>query len=131
MEIRHHPADEMLLALAAGQLEAGTRLVTASHLESCPECRARVRMLQAVGGAMVQAEAPEPMADDALAAVLGRINEADTQARPRTPARKPGPPPLPQDAVWPRALAQCTATRWRWIAPGMRWSRVTVPGAPQ
>ena len=29
--------------------------------------------------------------------------------------------------TWPRAMQGCVATRWRWLGPGMRWSRVTLP----
>lgn len=131
MEIRHHPEDEMLLALAAGQMETGARLVLMSHLELCPHCRARARALDALGGVLLDTLAPQPLADGALARVLARIDAAAVSPAPLAPARKVlGPPPLPEGAVWPKSLAHCTATRWRWIAPGMRWSRVTVPQAP-
>ena len=132
MEIRHHPEDEMLVAYAACQLEVGTRLVVHSHLELCATCRERVRLLGAVGGALLEDVQPEPLAQDALARTLARIRQAEAPRSTAPPARRvQGPPPLPQDAKWPRALRDCTATRWKWIAPGMRWSRVSVPAAPE
>jgi len=133
-DIHHHPDDELLLSLAAGGLPTGIRLVTEVHLELCASCRERVAMLRAVGGAILEEETPVAMRDDALARALARIdaleagNSDDASAAPR---KVPAPPPLPAGAVWPRALADCSATRWQWLGPGMRWSRVSVPGAPE
>ena len=39
--IQHHPADDLLLALAAGNLPGGPSLVVASHVEACAQCRRR------------------------------------------------------------------------------------------
>lgn len=131
LNIRHHPADDQLLALAAGTLPIGPRLVLQTHLELCPACRAQVAALRAIGGALLEDEPGLPLREQALARTLARIDA--TEARPAGPAvrRVSGPPPLPQGAVWPRALTDCAATRWRWIGPQMRWSRVSVPGAPE
>ena len=126
--IRHHPDDAMLLAHASGHLEAGTSLVLASHLELCERCRERQGELDALGGVLLDALEPAALADDAFARTLARI---DAGMPPRAPRTVTPPPPLPPGADWPAALAHCSATRWRWIAPGMRWSRVTVPGSPR
>jgi len=128
MDIRHHPDDDLLLARASGQLPAGARLVLASHLELCPLCRERARTLDALGGILLDEMEAVPMADDALARTLASIDALE-HARP-APVRASAPPPLPPGARWPSALAHCSATPWRWIAPGMRWSRVSVPEAP-
>lgn len=140
-DIRHHPADELLLSHVAGCLPIGLGLVVETHLELCPACRERVAMLSAVGGTLLDEQAPAEMHEDALARAFERIDEIDRQERaaagnkttdapPKVPRKVPAPPPLPAGVAWPRALADCSATRWRWIAPGMRWSRVTVPGSP-
>lgn len=129
MDIRHHPDDELLLALATGRLETGTRLVTASHLELCAHCRERMHALDALGGLLLDEMEPAVMAEGSLANTLARIDALE--AAPPQPLKVSAPPPLPQGASWPRALAHCSATPWRWIGPGMRWSRVSVPEAPQ
>ncbi|WAC71736.1 ChrR family anti-sigma-E factor [Roseateles sp. SL47] len=133
LDIRHHPADDLLLAYAAGSLSVGIALVTQIHLELCSSCRARVSMLEALGGVVLEDQPPVAMADDALARVLARIDAQDAAegADSAGVRRVAAPPPLPMGAVWPKALAHCSATRWRWLGPGMRWSRVTVPDAPQ
>jgi len=129
MDIRHHPEDELLLAYAAGRLETGMHLVLGSHLELCPVCRERVRALDVLGGVLLEDMEPSEMAGDALARTLARI-EVTTPAQAGV-LRVSAPPPLPPGASWPRSLAHCSATPWRWIAPGMRWSRVKVPQAPE
>ncbi|HEY1398028.1 MAG TPA: ChrR family anti-sigma-E factor [Roseateles sp.] len=134
LEIRHHPADELLLSLVSGALPIGLRLVTQTHLELCPACRERVAMLRALGGAVLDEQPEAPMRADALARAFGRIDQLEQAERAGgtpTPRKVPAPPPLPAGAVWPKALAGCSATRWRWLGPGMRWSRVTVPDAPE
>lgn len=128
MDIRHHPEDELLLALSAGSLETGTRLVLSSHLELCAHCRERLRVLDALGGALLEEAQPAPLAEAALDHVFTRIDALESAA-PRL-IKVSAPPPLPEGARWPRALARCIATPWRWIGPGMHWSQVSVPAAP-
>ena len=132
MNIHHHPGDDLLLAQAAGQLPTGPSLVLAAHVEQCAHCQERVRLGEAIGGALLD-ELPEAvLRPDALARTLARIDalvpvEGGSAA---APAPSSAPPPLPEGARWPRSLAGCRATRWRWIGPGMRWSRVSVPWDP-
>lgn len=130
LDIRHHPADELLLDYAGGALPAGSRVVLATHFELCPTCQARVTALRAMGGALLEDEAAAPLRDDALARALARIDALQASASV-APRKANPPPPLPAGAVWPRALRDASATRWRWLGPGMRWSRVTLPDAPE
>jgi putative transcriptional regulator len=127
MVIRHHPDDELLLGHAGGGLETGTRLVVASHLELCGHCRDRARFFHAIGGALLEAAEPADMAADALARTFERIERHAAAVPPSKVVRANAPPPLPEGAQWPRALAHCAATPWRRVGPGMRMSRVRVP----
>ena len=131
MDIRHHPDDDLLLGLSADRLEAGTRLVLSSHLELCAHCRQRVRVLDALGGLLLEEVAPAPLSSGALASTLARIEALDAPGAGHDPVKVSPPPPLPEGACWPQALAHCSATPWRWIGPGMRWSRVSVPESPE
>ena len=129
--IQHHPDDELLLAHANSRLEVGTGLVLASHLELCAHCRERLNTLEAMGGLLLDELEPAALADDALARTMARIETTAANAgAPRRIIKVTAPPPLPVGARWPRSLRHCSATPWRWMGPGMRWSRVTVPGAP-
>lgn len=131
LTIHHHPGDEQLLALAARTLPIGPQLVMQAHLELCPACRARSAALRALGGAVLEEQPAAPMRPDALQRTLAHIGRDEAHRAAPAVHHVAAPPPLPPGAVWPRALARCTATRWRWIGPQMRWSRVSVPGAPE
>lgn len=120
-----HPDDALLLAHAAANLEAAASLVVDSHLEACVHCAGRSRTFQALGGAWLELQQPAELQPDALERVLASLE------LPR-PAAAPVPdlPALPAGMHWPRALRGCQVSDWRWIGPGMRWSRVRIPGAP-
>ena len=129
--IRHHPDDALLLALAADRLARGPAVVTAAHAERCPRCQVRLQELDAVGGMLLEAAEPAVLSPDALAQTLGRIDSmAGVPAPAQAPVRSPGDArflaTLPPGMVWPRSLRGSSTTGWRWLGPGMRWSRVTL-----
>lgn len=122
----HHPDDDLLLALVADSLESGPSLVVSSHVEGCTHCQERTRLLETIGGAMLESLEPALLAPDALTQTLAAIDAPALPAyRPPTAAGLRAE--LPIGMKWPRALHGCTTTRWRWLGPGMRWSRVTLP----
>jgi putative transcriptional regulator len=127
----HHPSDDLLLAAAAGTLDAGAAIVVGAHLEHCGACRRAKHDFEAIGGAMLESIEPALMAPDALAKTLAAIDGAPPVATtPPMPPALPRPS-LPPGVEWPRSLDGCAVSRWHWMGPGMRWSRVTVPHAPQ
>lgn len=133
--IRHHPTDDMLVALAAGTLLAGPAAVLASHVEGCAVCAERVAEFEALGGALLEEMPDAGLAPEALARTLAAIDSPLASCVAATPphARRVGHlsrPELPAGARWPRALDGCSATPWRWIGPGMRWSRLRLPQDP-
>jgi putative transcriptional regulator len=85
-----------------------------------------VSEFEAVGGAVLSELDPTPLADDALARVMARIDETAarvSEARlANVLARAEVGIPLPA------ALDACGIGPWRWVAPGVRWSKVSVPG---
>jgi putative transcriptional regulator len=126
--IHHHPADDLLLGLAAGTLTSGMAVLTASHVETCGHCRDRLRVLETAGGALLEDLAPEALSADALTRTMAAI---DGPQHPPVAKKTEGRlPRAPEGMQWPRALGDCVATPWRWIGPGMRWSRVTLPSDP-
>jgi putative transcriptional regulator len=131
--IRHHPEDDFLLALAAGRLRGGAALVVSVHLESCAECRKRLHELHAVGGALLDSIEPELLAPESLARTLALIDAPLAEvARPSQPPRAvPKRASLPDDRAMPASLAQCDIGPWRWMGPGMRFSRVRLASDPQ
>jgi putative transcriptional regulator len=126
--IHHHPADDLLLGLAAGSLAGGPALLLSSHLEACPRCCERLHVLEAAGGALFDALEPATLSPDALDRTMAAIDASPVVPAPEKAAGKL--PVAPDGLRWPRALRGCVATSWRWIGPGMRWSRVSVPSDP-
>lgn len=126
MSPRHHPSDETLLRYAAGTLAAGPALVVASHIWGCPHCQELVRSFEAVGGALLDDLPPTPLDADALARAMASIESAEE------PAALPGDSsPLPtglEGIRIPAPLSTCTFDSWRWLGPGVRASRVKLPG---
>lgn len=121
--IRHHPGDELLLALAAGRLDAGQAVVVGTHLEGCADCRARLHTLQAVGGALLNEAEPLALAPEAWARTLERIGAPPAPAPVRTPSTRPA---LPAGTPWPASLRGCAVSNWHWMGPGMRLARLRL-----
>ncbi len=111
----HHPYDDTLARYAAGTLGPGPSLVIATHLEGCAECRSRVRLFEAAGGAMLE-DAPESaVRPDLFARTLKRIEETVEAASPPRLAS-------PLDGV--------PMTPWRSLGGGFAWRRLALPYAP-
>jgi putative transcriptional regulator len=124
----HHPQQETLALLAAGGLGAGPRLVVETHLAGCAACRADVRAFEAVGGALLESQTPSEPAPDLLSCTLARLDAASVLSPAADTAPLPAPPGL---ADIPEALRRYPISPWRFIQPGLRWSRVTIPEDPQ
>jgi putative transcriptional regulator len=91
-----HLSDDVLVDYAAGTLSQATSLLVATHLALCPDCREEVRLLEAVGGALLAERAPEAPADHLLAGCLALLDQPITVDP--TPAR------YCADGVIPRSL---------------------------
>ena len=91
----HHPSEARLLDYASGALPEPMALLIATHLALCPACRRTVAELEAVGGALLEALPPEPVAEDSLARLLARLDRLEPAA-PAAPASLAAAPILPQ-----------------------------------
>jgi putative transcriptional regulator len=132
--IHHHPDDALLASLAAGTLPSGPALLVSTHIEGCTRCEARLRDYEAVGGVLLEEIEPALLAPQALARTLARLSPPEGRVptrrrRAAAPAQMRARPPAGMQ--WPRSLQGCSSTPWRWLGPGMRWSRVTLPHDPE
>ena len=75
----HHPSAELLLDYAAGSVAEPVALVVATHLSLCPDCRRRVRALEAIGGALLEDLSVDDTSVPArgVDAVLARLDEPE------------------------------------------------------
>ena len=112
----HHPYDDTLARCAAGRLGAGPSLVVAAHLHGCQECRARIVLFEAVGGALLEEAPAAAVRPELFAATLRRIEE--TSERSPSLARSASP------------LDGIAMPAWRGVVGGFQWRRLTLPYAP-
>ena len=70
----HHPNEERLVEYSAGGLHEPGSLVIATHLALCPECRAHVDQMEALGGALLSAIQPIAVSPGALEATLANLD---------------------------------------------------------
>ena len=96
---RHHIADDLLLAYAAGSLAEGWSLAVATHLSLCGQCRDRLALAEAAGGQLLETLAAEPQAEswdqagswDVLRARLATKTPSSAAAREPAAATLPRP----------------------------------------
>lgn len=135
---KHHPSDALLLEYAAGTLDPASSMVVGAHVEQCAHCAAHIQLLDTVGGVLLEDIEPVPMSEAAYAKVLARIDagpeaqetEAHASLAPQLPAQSQRPD-LPAGMQWPASLDGFIISPWKTLAPGMRWSRITVPHQPE
>ncbi len=116
MMIRHHVNDELLFDYVAGRLSESWSIAIATHLALCCECRDMEAQFNCAGGVALDALAPVALADDALAACLGRIGSAPPEPAAARPVRMPAA----KAPVFPRPLRDYVGDR----LADVRWSPV-------
>ena len=123
-----HATDDLLLRYASGHLPEAQSLVIATHLALCPICRATVAEYEALGGALVEDLDPVPVAEDALAGVLARLDEPDPA---HDAAVRPKAPLSEADLVVPRPLRDYLGgglgeLSWQRLMPGLEEADIEV-----
>jgi putative transcriptional regulator len=74
--IAHHPPSEVLADWARGSLHAGAMLAVGCHVHGCALCRDEAALWESTAGTFLEATAPVPLVDGALARVLSLMDEA-------------------------------------------------------
>jgi putative transcriptional regulator len=82
----HVIGDELLMDYAAGACAESVALIVASHLTLCPEARQRLSVFEDIGGTLLDDIEPAAMSDDALDALLDRLDADDEAAGTRSDA---------------------------------------------
>ncbi|MGB3277694.1 MAG: ChrR family anti-sigma-E factor [Pseudorhodobacter sp.] len=113
-QIKHHIPDPMLLAFAAGSLEQPFALVVAAHISLCDECRAGLGAHEAIGGALLDAQASQVVSSTMKDAIFARLDDVEA-AEPE--------PIYERSGVYPGPVMQALkgkAPRWKSIGGGVR-----------
>lgn len=84
MKIRHHFDDATLMAYSSGSLPQGMAVLVGSHLHWCEECRERVSLTDRIGGDLLEAIEPVAMEQDALATIMARLDEPESETKLRS-----------------------------------------------
>ncbi len=129
MSIRHHLSDDLLLSYAAGTLAEAWSLAVATHLGLCPDCREREARFAAIGGAALEAFAPESISDDALARCLAQLDEIAPEPAPAPAALAitSSPPVLPQP-LRDYVGGDAATIRWSMVGGGIRQHLIGIKG---
>jgi putative transcriptional regulator len=126
MNITHHPSEELLMDYVSGALGEAWSLAVATHLALCPGCRRTVSDMEAVGGSMLDSIAPTPVGDNALAAVMKRLEDMTDlrDALPPAPPADVGKPILPQPL---RGYVGADAGGLNWQRLGLGAYQMPIP----
>jgi putative transcriptional regulator len=112
--IQHHPSDENILAYANGSFGPTLALALGAHLDGCAQCCRTLALAEAMGGAMLEAQAPAELDEQALSKLLTQLDAPVAKTPPLPPVAFPIP--LPANLRHQRIGAR------RWLAPGI-WIR--------
>lgn len=82
MTITHHASEALLLDYATGALSEAWSLAIAAHASLCSDCWASIGDMERVGGALLEAQSPAPLAASGFDAVLARLDEVPRSATP-------------------------------------------------
>lgn len=122
-----HPSPELLMRLAAGTLRPAAALVVETHLAMCPQCRSERLSMEALGGVLLESMSPSEVDARLFERTLERLDEA----RPANGPSHRAPRVVPELGIpLPPPLAGRATTGWRWMGPGMAFSRIAVPDDP-
>ncbi|MBI3507062.1 MAG: cupin domain-containing protein [Proteobacteria bacterium] len=119
-------ADEWLVDYAAGSAPEPVAALLEAHLSLCPAARATLARLDAVGGALLERIEPAALSEDALDAMLARL---DAPAPVLARAPKPEAHPILPAALIPYVGRDIETLGWKTVVRGV--DEVALPaGGP-
>jgi putative transcriptional regulator len=118
MKIVHHPDSATLVSYAAGNLDEGFATLVAAHVAQCSICRAALRKIESVGGALLETVDDAPVSYSALERTLSQLDQtsADEIRVPSRNAKKVSDVPAPLARLLDGGLDDIA---WKTVAPGV------------
>ncbi|HYC01712.1 MAG TPA: ChrR family anti-sigma-E factor [Azospirillaceae bacterium] len=122
----HHPTEALLVDYASGALGEAAALVVATHLALCPQCRAEVNRLEALGGSLMLELDPAPVGPATLEAVLARLDTGASEPSP-APVRPmaAGAMPMLPEPLRSYAGGDPHQIAWRRVMPGLEEAAIS------
>lgn len=117
--------DEWLISYAAGALSEAHALLVATHVEYHPELQDKLQDAEDIGGAMVDSSEPASLKDDALDAVMARLD--DVPAAMETTEKNEEKNKIASHLPSPLANyinSDLSDLKWRAMGPGMSQVRL-------
>jgi len=75
----YHPADELLMQFAAGQLTNALGIQTACHLEQCQQCRQKIATYEQLGGELLDFSKPVGLSAGLKDKLLAKIRSPEAK----------------------------------------------------
>ena len=128
--ITRHPDGANLMSYAAGALPEPLAAAVAAHVALCPECRAELRALRGLGGALLDEESTRRHDPAIMGPTSSRLAEELTAVREVARGVHPTSDTLIPAAIASRYAFDPVRIPWRWLAPGVRFVPLVLsPGA--
>lgn len=126
MAALHHPQSETLLAYAAGTLDEASSVLVASHLALCPDCRADLARMEAMGGEMIEDVKPVSVSASSLDAIMARLDGPVFVKAPPQSLKTAA-----NDTILPRPLrdyvgSSIDTVQWRRLTSGVEYFDLPV-----
>src|SRR5271166_962878 len=131
--LRHHPHDETLMSFASGTLDPAFSLVLGCHLQFCSQCRRRVRVMEDIGGLLLQGLSPGDDDADFFQRTMERFSHQLSQQSADEIILSA--PDAGNEVIMPAPLAHMTGLRretipWQSVSHGLRrYDLANVAGA--
>ncbi|WP_439573211.1 ChrR family anti-sigma-E factor [Phreatobacter sp.] len=115
-----HVSDDILMAYEAGSLSEGWSLAVATHLALCPEARGRSVLARDLGGVMLEAIEPAPLAPSAFDRLMARIEAGGVTPDAAAAAAKPASlaPVIIPEPLRSYVGGDADAIRWKRLGVG-------------
>ncbi|WGL16876.1 ChrR family anti-sigma-E factor [Microbulbifer bruguierae] len=135
--IHHHPDNNMLLEYASGSLNWAHSLVVSAHLQLCTKCAAQYRMMNSIGGTLLDSAVPATNEDgesaNAFARLMDRIESGDQApekqaekvvARVHKPFAMKDPVFSDLPPVVSKLMRTNSTLKWRRLSKGLKEARL-------
>ncbi|MEM7619349.1 MAG: ChrR family anti-sigma-E factor [Pseudomonadota bacterium] len=136
--LNHHPDEATLMSYANGTLKDSLRTLVATHLHFCEACQKEVRLLEELGGALLESVPEVTLSETCLEKALdcydaiqledGSISHQDEHKLSSLPDVK--------DDILPPTLSRSLGMGvddipWHFMAPGIRCYKIPLPSKDQ